>query len=111
MNMHVVREARTGSFTKIDPDIIAIRSHNTVKQSLGLFKKVYQTLPFLTVQFAKIIEVSYPTAMRMVERGEIKVIQVGGIKRIYTDEVNRFLNEGNATDKSAGDSPPQQPLS
>ena len=61
-------------------------------------------------QFAKIIEVSYPTAMRMVDRGEIKVIQVGGIKRIYTDEVKRFLNEGNATDESAGELNPQQPL-
>ena len=60
-------------------------------------------------QFAKIIEVSYPTICRMRDRGEVKVIKVGGINRVYTDEVKRFLNEGNATDEVAGDESSQQP--
>lgn len=55
------------------------------------------------------IDVAYPTAKRMYERGEINGIRVGGIIRIYTEEVRRFLNEGNATNESAGDSGPQQP--
>ena len=62
-------------------------------------------------KFSKMIDVAYPTAKRMYERGEIKGIRVGGIIRVYTDEVKRFLNEGNATNESAGDSGPQQPLS
>ena len=62
-------------------------------------------------KFSKMIDVAYPTAKRMYERGEINGIRVGGIIRIYTEEVRRFLNEGNATDESAGDSGPQQPLS
>lgn len=47
-------------------------------------------------QFAKIIGVAYPTAQRMVKRGEVNVTPVGGVNRIYTDEVKRFLKEGNA---------------
>lgn len=51
-------------------------------------------------KFAKIIDVSYPTAHRMYENGQIKAVRVGGIIRVYTDEVRRFLNEGNASDDS-----------
>jgi len=47
-------------------------------------------------QFAGIAEVSYPTAMKMREKGEIRAVRVGGIWRIYMDEVRRFLREGNA---------------
>lgn len=60
-------------------------------------------------QFAKIIDISYPTAMRMKDSGKVSTIRVGGIHRVYSTEVKRFLEEGNATE-GAGDNDPQQPL-
>ncbi len=46
-------------------------------------------------QFSHIAGVSYITACKMRDRGNITVIQVGGIYRVYVDEVKRFLKEGN----------------
>ncbi len=46
-------------------------------------------------QFANIIGVSYPTACRMRDRGEVSVVKCGGIYRIYTSELRRFMSEGN----------------
>lgn len=46
--------------------------------------------------FARLAGVSYPTALRLKKQGYINVIPVGGLWRVYTDEVERFLREGNA---------------
>ena len=50
-------------------------------------------------QFAKLpgVEVSYPTALRMKARGDIRGVMVGGVYRIYAKEVHRFMRHGNAT--------------
>jgi len=45
--------------------------------------------------FAKIAGVSYPTALKMRDRGDVRVVKVGGVYRIYAEEVRRFLKEGN----------------
>lgn len=45
-------------------------------------------------QFCKIANISYPTALRWVKIGHIRYVQVGGIKRIYQEELARFLKEG-----------------
>lgn len=46
-------------------------------------------------QFARLIDVSYPTACRMRDRGDFRVVKVGGIYRIAFDEIRRFLRDGN----------------
>ncbi len=46
-------------------------------------------------QFAKIIGVSYPTALNMRDEGQMRYVLVGGTYRIYADEVKRFLQNGN----------------
>ncbi len=52
-------------------------------------------------QFSKLpgIEVSYPTALKMKARGDIRGLMVGGVYRIYAKEVKRFLRKGNATEE------------
>lgn len=45
-------------------------------------------------QFAVLIGVSYPTILRMRDRGDFKSIQIGGVYRVYQDEVSRFLEKG-----------------
>jgi len=59
-------------------------------------------------KFAQMIDVTYPTAHRMYNRGEIKGIRVGGVIRVYSDEIKRFLNEGNASsvESAGGEIPP-----
>jgi len=47
-------------------------------------------------KFSKLIGVSYPTAQRMYKRGDIQAHRVGGVIRVYTGEMRRFLKEGNA---------------
>jgi hypothetical protein len=44
------------------------------------------------------IDVSYPTALAMRKRGEVLAIKTGGIWRVYTSEVRRFMTEGNANE-------------
>lgn len=46
-------------------------------------------------QLARIIGVSYPTALRMRDRGDVRAIKVGGHFRVYEDELVRFLVHGN----------------
>ncbi len=57
-------------------------------------------------QFSRIISVSYPTALRMKNDGRVRVITVGGIHRIYADEVERFFKEGNFKGEGSKDSSP-----
>ena len=63
-------------------------------------------------QFSKIIGVSYPTATKMNNEGKVKGIRVGGITRIYSDELHRYLTEGNAVEKKGvgGEIPPTTPI-
>ena len=49
-------------------------------------------------QLAFIMDVSYPTISRMKNDGRIKGLQVGGIYRIYAEEVRRLLQKGNANE-------------
>lgn len=51
-------------------------------------------------QFATLAGVSYPTALRLAEKGEVKTVRVGAIRRVNADELHRFLKEGNATDQA-----------
>ncbi len=46
-------------------------------------------------KFAWIIDVSYPTVCKMRDRGDFRIIKVGGIYRVSFDEIKRFLREGN----------------
>jgi hypothetical protein len=46
-------------------------------------------------KFAQLISVTYPTAMKMVKRGNVIVIPVGGVNRVMQDEVLRYLKHGN----------------
>lgn len=57
-------------------------------------------------QFAQIIEVSYPTVLAMQKRGEISTVKVGGLWRVYTDEVQRFLAFGNLPQGKGEETPP-----
>lgn len=57
-------------------------------------------------QFAIIIGVSYPTAMRMRDKGAVHVVRVGGVNRVYQNELKRFLKEGNAAETSEGEESP-----
>lgn len=46
-------------------------------------------------QFGRLIGVSYPTILKMKDQKKVRAIQVGHVYRVYTDEVERFLREGN----------------
>lgn len=46
-------------------------------------------------QFASIAGVTQQTAASWANKGYIKAIRVGRERRVYIDEVKRFLNEGN----------------
>lgn len=45
-------------------------------------------------EFLKIADVTYPTALRWCHLGMIKYTQVGGVKRVFQEEIARFLREG-----------------
>ena len=45
-------------------------------------------------EFLKIAEVTYPTALRWCRLKMINYIQVGGTKRVYQDEIRRYLTKG-----------------
>ena len=40
-------------------------------------------------------QVSYPTVLRMVDKGFLRVVTVGQTKRVYREEITRYLAEGN----------------
>jgi hypothetical protein len=44
--------------------------------------------------FCTIADVSYPTGLKWCKLKMINFIQVGGTKRIYAEEIERFLKEG-----------------
>ena len=46
-------------------------------------------------QTARIAGVSYQTILNIRKRGEIKPVKVGGMYRVYEDELIRFLVAGN----------------
>ncbi len=46
-------------------------------------------------RFGVLIGKSYPVVLKMVNKGQVKAIRVGGRWRIYEEEVRRFLQEGN----------------
>jgi len=46
-------------------------------------------------KFALLAGVSYPTALKLAKDGKVETTQVGSVYRVYTDEVHRFLREGN----------------
>lgn len=43
---------------------------------------------------SKIADVSYQTGLIWCKQERIKFVQVGGMRRIYEDEIRRFLREG-----------------
>jgi hypothetical protein len=54
--------------------------------------------------FAIIADMSYPTAIKLANEGKLLAIPVGGAKRVYRQEVERFLREGNY--KGGAQAPP-----
>ena len=44
--------------------------------------------------FCKIADVTYPTALRWCKLDMILFVQVGGTKRIYEEEIARFIQHG-----------------
>jgi len=52
-------------------------------------------------QFAVLIGVSYPTALKMRARDQVIAQRVGSVWRVYTTEVRRFMQEGNANQPSS----------
>ncbi len=58
---------------------------------LVLTQRGWVSLP----QVARIAGVSYQTILAIKDRGEIHPIKVGGIYRVYEDELTRFLVHGN----------------
>ncbi len=59
-------------------------------------------------QFATFIGVSYDIMYEMVSNHQIKAVPVGKHYRIYQDEIERFLREGNAEDEDPTNSPPDR---
>lgn len=49
--------------------------------------------------FARIAGISYTTARKLKDTGQLEVIPVGGIYRVYDDEIVRFMKEGNRPTK------------
>ena len=47
-------------------------------------------------QVAGLLDVHPSTVIRMIHNNQVQAIRVGGHWRIYTDEVERVLQEGNA---------------
>ena len=43
---------------------------------------------------SKLIGISYPTAVRLRQQGRIRTIRIGGVFRVYTDEIKRIMREG-----------------
>ena len=48
-------------------------------------------------QFATLIGISYPTALKMLKRGDVTAVPVGGTYRVYSDEIERYQREGNTS--------------
>lgn len=46
-------------------------------------------------QFARLVGVSYPTALKLMRNKDVQTVPVGSVHRVYRDEVERFLREGN----------------
>ncbi len=51
-------------------------------------------------QAGRIAGVSYQTMLNIRKRGEIKPVKVGGMYRVYEDELIRFLIQGNYVDEN-----------
>jgi hypothetical protein len=45
-------------------------------------------------QFCVIADITYPTALRWISLGMINYVQVGGMKRVYEEEIARFMQYG-----------------
>lgn len=43
---------------------------------------------------AKLLGISYPTATRLRQQGRIKTLRIGGVFRVYADEIQRIMREG-----------------
>lgn len=50
-------------------------------------------------QFGKLIGVTYPTVFKMRKEGKVIATRVGGVWRVYTDEIQRFQKHGNAKEE------------
>ncbi len=60
-------------------------------------------------KFAVIADMSYPTALKAAREGKVEVVKVGGVNRVYKDEILRFLSEGNKP-TDGGSKSPHPPL-
>jgi excisionase family DNA binding protein len=69
----------------------ADKADGTVKSFQAQTGRNYVTLR----KFAQIVELSYPTCLKLAKSGKVVAVKVGGNYRIYEDEVRRFLKQGN----------------
>lgn len=44
-------------------------------------------------EVAKILNVSTPTLLKIIRNGELKVVKVGDMERISSEEVNKYLKK------------------
>lgn len=44
-------------------------------------------------EVAKILNVSMPTLLKIIRNGELKVVKVGDMERISSEEVNKYLKK------------------
>lgn len=56
-------------------------------------------------KFCKLADISYPTALKLVKEEKLVAIKVGGVQRVYADEVRRFLSEGNKVTVEGSNTP------
>jgi len=60
-------------------------------------------------QFSHLIDVAYPTVRAMADRKQVLTLPVGGVRRVYREEVERYRREGNRIVESTGSSQPRAP--
>lgn len=56
-------------------------------------------------KFCLLAEISYPTATKLAKEGKLEGIKVGGVTRIYAEEIRRFLAEGNKQTDEGSNTP------
>lgn len=57
-------------------------------------------------QFTILADISYPTALKLVNTGKLESVRVGGVIRVYQEEVHRFLKHGNKKEGEGASLPP-----
>ena len=60
-------------------------------------RKALESEGFVSLyRFSILAQVRYPTVLRYMRQGYLKTVRIGGVNRVYKEEAERFLSEGNA---------------